>query len=313
MRSHVRDGGHLRRVVFAMGLELCVISGAVCTADDRPASARLCPACHKPIMGKHKHAIPGAGTLGYGPPGLHPGFQGFGLGYHPGHGYGGAALGVGVDGGYPFYGGPGYPHPWPVLRRIGGIVPFPYFGGPGGPTPDHPNYFGGIGPLAPDEPVVVVEKNPLDPPFGDNYGCFTGMVPYPETTFAPFITIDARGEASSGASPASPPNAPPTTAPTTGASLDDPATSRSLGANAEPFVAPGRGLGLRVTRVHPGGGAEMAGLRVGDVIDSINDYRTESPSHVAWIISHAAPDNVLNMRVRAASDGEIRTISAKLP
>ena len=51
-------------------------------------------------------------------------FQGFGLGYHLGYGYGGAAIGVGPDGGYPFYGGPGYPHPAPCLRRCGGITPY---------------------------------------------------------------------------------------------------------------------------------------------------------------------------------------------
>ena len=43
---------------------------------------------------------PGCGTLGYGPPGLHPGFQGFGLGYHLGYGYGGKrAAGSGCRGG----------------------------------------------------------------------------------------------------------------------------------------------------------------------------------------------------------------------
>ena len=64
------------------------------------------------------------------------GFQGFGLSYHLGYGYGGNALGMTDNGGYPFYGGPGYPHPWPRLRRCGGITPFPYFGGPGYPSPE---------------------------------------------------------------------------------------------------------------------------------------------------------------------------------
>ena len=91
--------------------------------------------CQMPLTGHHKHSVPAAGTLGYAKPGLYPGFQGFGLGYHLGYGYGGSALGVGADGGYPFYGGPGYPHPWPTLRRIGGITPFPFYGGPGGPMP----------------------------------------------------------------------------------------------------------------------------------------------------------------------------------
>ena len=89
--------------------------------------------------------------------------QGFSLGYHPGYGYGRGALGVGAEGGYPFYGGPGYPHPWPCLRRIGGIVPFPYYGGPGYPIPGHPNYFGEFGPLSPDRPVVTVATEPGGP------------------------------------------------------------------------------------------------------------------------------------------------------
>ena len=59
-------------------------------------------------------------------------------------------------GGYPFYGGPGYPHCGPRLRRLGKINPFPYFGGPGYPSFEHPNFFGGIGPLVPDQPVVTL-------------------------------------------------------------------------------------------------------------------------------------------------------------
>ena len=57
----------------------------------------------------HSSAILTHGTLGYGPPGEHPGFFGFGLSFHPGYGYGGNGLGVGAYGGYPCYGGPGYP------------------------------------------------------------------------------------------------------------------------------------------------------------------------------------------------------------
>jgi hypothetical protein len=83
------------------------------------------------------------GILGSKLLGPGPGYQGFGLNFHPGYGYGGAALGVGPEGGYPFYGGPGYPHAEPRLRRFPllHIVPFPYFGGPGYPTPECPNFF----------------------------------------------------------------------------------------------------------------------------------------------------------------------------
>ena len=117
-----------------------------------PSVLTVCPQCQR--TGPHQHDAPAVGTLGYGTPGLYAGFQGFGLGYHLGYGYGGDALGVGVNGGYPFYGGPGYPHPGPTLRRFGSITPFAYFGGPGAPTPECRNYFGSVGPLFTDRPVV---------------------------------------------------------------------------------------------------------------------------------------------------------------
>lgn len=138
-----------------------------------------------------------AGTLGYGPPGLHSGFQGFGLRFHRGYGYGGDALGVGADGGFPFYGGPGYPHPAPELKRIGRTTPFPYYGGPGGPTPTEPHYYdGGAGPLVIDRPVIA------SPGDSAGYGSYSGMMPYPDSTFAP-DTARASGETSApGVTPA---------------------------------------------------------------------------------------------------------------
>ena len=128
----------------------------------------------------------GVGTLGYGPPGLYPGFQGFGLGYHLGYGYGGDALGPGADGGYPFYGGPGYPNCDPRLWRIGGINPFPYNGGPGYPTPDHPNYFGGFGPLVVNQPVIKIADEPGYRYDAEVFGPYTGGVANPEAQFAQF-------------------------------------------------------------------------------------------------------------------------------
>ena len=177
-------------------------------------AARVCGKC-----GKAHHGKPGqgCGTLGYGPPGFYPGFQGFGLGYHLGYGYGGDALGVGADGGYPFYGGPGYPHPEPRLRRLGGIVPFPHYGGPGHPTPDHPNFYGGAGgPLVPDEPVITIESDPNAPLAGGDYGGFTGIVPDPEARFAPFTARAASGAMSMRAriSPPATAPSPPTPDPT---------------------------------------------------------------------------------------------------
>ena len=133
--------------------------------------------------GPHVHG-PGSAPWATAP-GLYPGFQGFGLGYHLGYGYGGDALGVGADGGYPFYGGPGYPHSEPRLRRIGGITPFPYYGGPGYPSPGHPNYFGGVGPLVADQPVVTIGSDRGDPDDATGYGPFTGALPYPEHVLRP--------------------------------------------------------------------------------------------------------------------------------
>jgi hypothetical protein len=314
MRSLVRGGGRLRRIVLAAGSLAWAVSVSFCRADSGPSGEGSCPTCRKPLGSHHKpHGVPAAGTLGYGPPGVYPGFQGFGLGYHPGYGFGGQALGVGVDGGYPFYGGPGYPHPWPTLRRLCGINPFPHYGGPGGPVPGHPNYFAPTGPLAPDRPVVVHERDPRDPAFAADYGGFTGTVPYPETTFAPFLTIDATDRSSSSASSGPAPNAPPNTAPAPGEVLDERAASRSLGVDAGPFVTAGRERGLKVTWVQPGGPAEKAGFCVGDLIRSANGHVTEQPGHLAWIIAHAPPDKVLKISVRAANDGQVRSITAKLP
>jgi hypothetical protein len=167
--------------------------GARAVADQDPK--------HKPWrLARHRHDRPGQGTLGYGPPGLHPGFQGFGLGYHRGYGYGGKALGVGADGGYPYFGGPGYPHCAPELRRLGPIAPFPFYGGPGYPTPDHPNSYSGVGPLVANRPVVEIEAQPGEVDYRSGYGAATGAIPYPESFLAPFTT--RAGTLGSSGSPA---------------------------------------------------------------------------------------------------------------
>jgi hypothetical protein len=172
---------------------LLLIAPSVAADDSGFAPVCVGPNCPAAGAGLNGRGIPAAGTLGYGPSGSYPGFEGFGLGYHLGYGYGGNALGVGAEGGYPFYGGPGYPHPWPRLNRLCGINPFPYFGGPGYPTPEHPNYFGVFGPLVPDRPVVILKVDPRTPYAPTAYGPYTGAVPDAEARFAPFTMQAATG------------------------------------------------------------------------------------------------------------------------
>jgi hypothetical protein len=246
----------------------------------------------------------GAGTLGYGPPGVYPGFQGFGLGYHLGYGYGGKALGPGAEGGYPFYGGPGYPHPWPVLQRcpLLTINPFPYYGGPGFPTPECPNYFGGTGPLVPTAQVVTIGGSGGDP---GSYGCFTGAHPYTEAQLAPFTTAAGTRGSFSGAGGA-PTSAAPVPAPS-------PPQARTLGIDADPIVDADGVPGLKISRVTPGSAAEKAGLHAGDMLYAINGYVTTQRSDLTWIATYAAPDNILRMRFVSASDGKEHTITVRLP
>ncbi|MDR3636761.1 MAG: PDZ domain-containing protein [Isosphaeraceae bacterium] len=302
MISLMKSGGRVPLNVLALALGAWVLSGPAAVADgeqcvieshgQKPVKRGLLDRCQQPSE---------LGTRGYGPPGLFPGFQGFGLGYHLGYGYGGDALGPGADGGYPFYGGPGYPHCWPTLRRIGGITPFPYFGGPGYPTPSNPNYFGGVGPLVADTPVVTIGDDQYD----TGYGGFTGAVPYPEEVLAPYTTrAGALGSAAGASLPN--PSAPP-------ANAESPVEGRSLGIDAEPFAAADGLRGMKVSKVYPGSVGEKAGLHTGDVIHSINGYVTEQPINLTWILAHAAADNVLKMSVRTASDGKVHTVTGKLP
>jgi hypothetical protein len=86
----------------------------------------------------HSRRVSASGTLGYGPPGVYPGFQGFGLGYHLGYGYGGDALGPEADGGYPFYCGPGYPTATRVSGDAGGSIRFPITAARAIPRPTTP-------------------------------------------------------------------------------------------------------------------------------------------------------------------------------
>src|SRR5271166_980522 len=230
MIAHIRGSGRLPLKAFALLLGVSVVTGSSAVADD------LGPVVTGPVQNGPQpytgvHLLPGPtsfGTLGYGPPGLQPGYQGFGLGYHLGYGYGGDALGVGAEGGFPFYGGPGYPHAEPTLRRIGGIVPFPYFGGPGYPTPDHPNFFGESGPLVLDRPVVTIVTESGQPVEGTGYGSFTGAAPDAEARFAPF-TARAAAAVSSKRARSSNPAIPTPSSPDAGFSPPRPSPNPAAG------------------------------------------------------------------------------------
>ncbi len=186
-----------KSLALGVGVWVVSISQVAALADGPVGTGQPCPNCgladHNhglvpPGAIPPRHAIPPRAVQGKVPKG--DPFNGFGLGYHMGFGYGGAALGVNPNGGYPFYGGPGYPACDPVLRRFGPITPFPYHGGTGFPTAGHPNYFGGIGPLVPDAPVITFEPDPRDAGYVSGYGSYTGGVPDAERQFASF-TLEA--------------------------------------------------------------------------------------------------------------------------
>ena len=99
----------------------------------------------------------------------------------------------------------------------------------------------------------------------------------------------------------------------TGGNANPPVPGRVLGIDDEPVVDADGMHGMKITKVYPGSAAEKAGLHAGDLIHSINGYRTEQSSHLTWIIANGAPDNILKIEVRSASDGKIHTISAQLP
>ncbi len=209
MLSLVWGSSRLPFQALALALGIWVFSGSSVMADGLGHGD-----FHE---GRFKHGHLGQGTLGWAEYGLYPGLYGFSLRWHPGYGYGRYALGVGADGGYPFYGGPGYPHEWPRLRRFGPATPFAYYGGPEYPMEDCFNYYSGIGGLAIEKPVVTIgepgdlghvnENGDVYP--GRDFGPFTGAIPYPETLFAPYTSAGAATGSSGAVGPARPRTAPP--------------------------------------------------------------------------------------------------------
>jgi hypothetical protein len=176
----------LPRGTIGLALAFWMICGSACNAGDDGVSP-----------GFFQQHIWGSAALSYGGYSLYPGFPGFGLSFHRGYGYGGNGLGTGADGGYPFYGGPGYPHPAPTLRRCGGITTFLYYGGPEYPRLGYSNFFSEVGPLSVRQPVAVVVTHGEIGHSGD-FGPFTGTLPYPDSYFAPFVEAAALGVAPDG-------------------------------------------------------------------------------------------------------------------
>ena len=69
---------------------------------------------------------------------------------------------------------------------------------------------------------------------------------------------------------------------------------------------------MKITNVYPGTGADKAGLKVGDVLISVNGYLTEQRGNLAWIIANATPANELKMVVHTVKDGKDHTITTAI-
>jgi len=307
MISQVRGNRRIPFQAFALALGIWVSSVTSPMTHGDLYKGR----CH--VCGKIHHGAggPGYGTLGHGPPGVLPGYYGFSLKYCRGYGYGGKALGVGALGGYPFYGGPGYPHPWPQLRRFCGIAPFSYYGGPGYSGFGYCNFYDEPGHLVVNEDVVAEgDRRGLGSEGGygfgsggsSDYGIFTGALPYPESYFAPYTAAAAASGSTAVPRPSNPS--------ATGTNIT---TARDFGIDEEPLVDADGAQAIKVSQVYPGTLAQKAGLQAGDVIRSINHYVPTQPGDLGWIIANATPGSDLTMFVRKLSDGKEHVITVQLP
>ncbi len=88
---------------------------------------------------------------------------------------------------------------------------------------------------------------------------------------------------------------------------------RYLGIDEEPMVGSDGSKAMKISNVYPGTAAEKAGLKVGDVLRSVNGYLTEQRGNLAWIIANATPNNELKLNVQIAKDGKTHQIIATLP
>jgi hypothetical protein len=101
-------------------------------------------------------------------------------------------------------------------------------------------------------------------------------------------------------------------APASGATM--PGTQRRyLGIDEEPMVGSDGSKAMKISNVYPGTAAEKAGIKVGDVLRSVNGYLTEQRGNLAWIIANASPNNELKLNVQTAKDGQTHQIIATLP
>ncbi len=258
------------------------------------------PITHRQWITPHSTSVLTQAELGYGPPGQHPGFYGFGLSFHPGYGYGGNALGVGAYGGYPCYGGPGY-----ALHYGYPKFAYPYFEGTAQ-----------LGQLLFDPPVVITEL--MD---AGDFGPFTGASSYAYVhpsyaaeaaatgSFVPGVVVPPATSASSVAPEAT------LTPPAAGAAPIDrvPVGERYLGMDVEPGADAGGRRGLRIVNILSGSTAAKAGLQVGDIIYSINGNLTAQRGDLAGTAANAAPGSILKMIVRKASDGAERIVTIQMP
>jgi PDZ domain len=254
------------------------------------------PIPHLARITPHSSTVTTNAPLGYGPPGDHPGFYGFGLSFHPGYGYGGNALGVGALGGYPCYGGPGYPLHY------------------GYPQFTANPYYEGIGQLYYDQPVVITELTDA----GD-FGPYTGASEYAYTHPSYAAEAAATGSAIPGMASSldtsvTTPTPEATYTPSgAGAMSPVPAQGRFLGMELQPGVAGDGRKGLTIASVLPGSTAANAGLQSGDLILSVNGQATPRREDLNRIVAGAPADTLLNMAVLKASTGREQAVTARIP